>query len=253
VLAAAASFASIPAQAQQTSPPPAVSATAAATSPAAASHAVAPPRTVRHLVYRFGYNTKAHASGDGTGTTTLDYVGPASDGGFLLKMTDDWWMSAKPRQSYTCEVYPSGGVSCNQAPFAMSPIQAVIVPLLGKNYFSALSAGPTATWKQSYTVRATFTPGGNQGFLGQVRNWLCAYNLTGKGTVMNNGQPLDSVYAEGTMNQQGSRDVTVNQKANILVDPRLQIPVYVDELVTFGPRMGINKYTVETKLIRVQH
>ena len=205
---------------------------------------------VTHLVYRFGYNTKATNEGNGTGTTTIDIGAVAHDGGMMVTASDDWWNTARPRQSYTCEVYPSGGVTCAKPPYALSPIQIAIVPLLGQAYFSALSAGATSSWKQTYNVRATFFPAASTGFAGQVYTWTCAYTLTGNGTVSNNGAPLNSIHADGAMKQQGGRYITVNQKANILFDPRLQMPVYVDEAITFVPRVTVNQYTVELKLIR---
>jgi hypothetical protein len=205
---------------------------------------------VRHLVYRFGYNTKATKQGTGTGTTTIDITGLAADGGMTVKATDDWWNTVRPRQTYTCEVYANGGVVCSQPPYALSPIQVAIVPLLGREYFSALAGGAHATWQQNYSVRATFVPSSTTGFGGQVYTWKCAYELTGKGTVSNNGQPLNSIHATGSMTQQGGRAIKVNQKANLLFDPHLKMPVYVDELITFVPRISVNQYTIEMKLIQ---
>src|SRR6185437_12153339 len=103
----------------------------------AASAAASQPPTVtaapglpamRHLVYQFGYNTKAAKQGTGTGTTTIDITGLAKDGGLTVTATDNWWNTVRPRQTYTCEVYPGGGVTCAQPPNALSPIQLAIVP-----------------------------------------------------------------------------------------------------------------------------
>lgn len=234
-LALAAIAAPLPALEQQTPAPPA---------PAAAA-----PPAVRHLVYRFGYNTKAADSGTGTGTTTIDIGGVASDGGLTVTATDDWWNTVKPRQSFTCELYSSGSVTCAQAPYAISPIQIAIVPLLGQSYFAALSAGSNASWKQSNEVRATFFPGATSGFAGQVYTWKCDYTLTGKGTVPDSA-PLIFVQSDGAMKQQGGRSITVNQKANIAFDPRIQVPVFIDEEITFIPRLSINRYTIQLKLIK---
>ena len=55
-------------------------------------------------------------------------------------------------------------------------------------------------------------------------------------------------HSDGAMKQQGGRYITVNQKANILVDPHLRMPVF-DEELTFVPRLTVNRYTVELKLI----
>jgi hypothetical protein len=216
-------------------------------SPAPAQQAGLP--AVRHLVYRFGYNTPATKSGTGTGTTTIDIEGLAADGGMTVKATDDWWNTVRPRQTYTCEVYPNGGVTCAQPPNAISPIQMAVVPLLGQHYFSALSAGANSTWQQKYSVRATFAPSASSGFAGQLYTWNGAYSLTGKGMVPNNSHQVNVIHSTGALKQQGGRYITVNQKANLLYDPKLAMPVYVDSEFTFVPRMTVNRYTIQMKLI----
>lgn len=236
----AAIVAALPAAAQQAP-------TASGAAAEAASSAAAALPAVRHLVYQFGYNTKAASEGTGTGTTTIDITGMAADGGMTVSATDDWWNTVNPRQTYTCEVYPSGAVTCAQPPYALSPIQLAVVPLLGQTYFSALSGNPNSTWKQNYNIRATFDPSGSTGFAGEVNTWSSAYTLTGKGTVPN-GAPLLLVHSDGMMKEQGGRAITVNQKANILFDPRIKMPVYVDEALNLVPRFGVDQYTVELKL-----
>lgn len=245
VLAVFTIAAMLPASAAIAQQTPAPSGSAAAEAPAGAAGLPA----VRHLVYRFGYNTKATDQGTGTGTTTIDIGGLAQDGGMNVTATDNWWNTVNPRQSYTCEVYPDGGVTCAQAPFALSPIQVAVMPLLGQNYFTALSAGMTSAWKQSYNVKATFAPAASSGFMGQVYTWNCAYSLTGKGAVPN-AAPLILVHSDGAMKQQGGRYIIVNQKANIAYDPRIKIPVVVDEELTFVPRLSVNRYTVQLRLIK---
>lgn len=233
----AATVAALPAAAQQ--------APTASESPAAPAAATLP--AVRHLVYQFGYNTKAASEGTGTGTTTIDITGIASDGGMTVTATDAWWNTVNPRQTYTCEVYSTGAVTCSQPPYALSPIQLVVVPLLGQTYFSSMLADPDSTWKQNYNIRATFDPSGSTGFAGEVNSWSCAYTLTGKGTAPK-AAPLLLIHSEGMMKEQGGRAITVNQKANILFDPRIKMPVYVDEALNLVPRYGVNQYTVELKL-----
>jgi hypothetical protein len=217
--------------------------------PSAMPAAVGLP-AVRHLVYRFGYNTKATKTGNGTGTTTVDIVGLANDGGLTVTAQDNWWNSFQPKQKSTCEVYANGGVTCAQAPYSVTVIQLAILPLLGQRYFAALSGGPTSSWKQSYNVKATFAPGaGGMGFAGQVYTWNGAYTLTGKG-VSPQQPPLILVHADGSMKQQGGRYITANLKANILFDPRIHMPVYVDEIMRFVPQMSVNSYTLEMTLIQ---
>jgi hypothetical protein len=163
--------------------------------------------------------------------------------------TDNWWMAVHPKQTYSCEVYPNGGVTCAKPPYALTVIQLAVVPLLGHNYFAALSAGSNSTWKQNYNVRATFSPGVSTGFAGQVTTWNCAFTLTGKGTTPDSA-PLILIHSDGAMKQQGGRYITANQKANILFDPRIKMPVYVNALLRFVPQQSVSSYSIEMKLIR---
>jgi len=204
---------------------------------------------MRHLVYRFGYNGPADDQGKQTGTTTVDFAGPAADGGVNVSMLDEWWHQARPRQQYTCELYPSGGVKCATAPHAISPIQVTLLPLLAHSYFSALAANPNATWQMSYTVRATFLPQASGGFAGQVYNWQCDYTLTGQGTIPN-GAPVLLVHREGQMKQQGGPLLKVNQKTKIAYDPRIHLPVVVGEEVTIVPKVSTNRYIINLRLIQ---
>ncbi len=204
---------------------------------------------VHHLVYRFGYNTQATNAGTGTGTTTIDIVGLANDGGMTVTATDHWWNTVKPRQTYSCEVYPNGGVTCAKPPYALSPIQVAIVPLLGQKYFSALAASSTAHWTQSYNVRATFFPGAAMGFAGQVYTWNCTSSLVAKGPA-SSGSPVVLIQTSGTMKQHGGRYIVTDQQGSVLFDPHLQMPVLVNDALTFVPPQSINRYTVQLKLIQ---
>jgi hypothetical protein len=224
--------------------------TASGSMAAPAAHPAAAGPTVHHLVYRFGYNTKATSQGNSTGTTTIDIGGLASDGGVTVTATDDWWNTVHPKQSNTCEVYANGNVTCAKPPYALSAIQLVVVPLLGKNYFAALSAGLHSSWKQSFDVKATFAPSaGGMGFAGQVYTWNCAYTLNGKGTIPEQ-PPLILVHSTGAMKQQGGRYTTINQDASMLFDPRIKTPVLINEVLKFVPQQSVSSYSIELKLIK---
>jgi hypothetical protein len=213
-----------------------------------ALHAPAATSTsLAHLVYRFGYNGPADDQGKQTGTTTVDVVGPASDGGVNVSMLDEWWHQSRPRQQYTCELYPTGTVKCATAPFAISPIQVTLLPLLARSYFSALASNPNANWNMNYTVRATFLPQASGGFAGQVYTWNCAYSLTGQGTVPNDA-PILLIHREGTMTQQGGPLLKVNSKTKIAYDPRIHVPIVVGEEITIVPRASTNHYIVNLRL-----
>ena len=153
------------------------------------------PMPVRHLVYQFGYNTPVASSGQGTGTTTIDILGSAKDGGVMVSGSDHWWNTVRPRATNTCEVYPNGSVSCLQSPYALSPMQLTLFPLLGRNYFKGLGSAATSSLKRSYQVKAAIVPGAS-GFAGQLSTWNCAFNLQGKGPI-HNAAPLVLILSAG--------------------------------------------------------
>jgi len=205
------------------------------------------PAPLRHLVYRFGYNTDVANSGNGTGTTTIDILGAAPDGGVTVTGTDSWWNTARPRATNTCEVYPNGGVSCAQAPYAISPMQLTLFPLLAKKWFSGLAAGPTSTWTHHYDIKAAIIPGA-LGFAGKLTTWKCTFTLNGKGAIAGS-EHLILVHQTGTMEQQGGTYLKATEKADIAYDPLEKVPAYVNEVRTHFPQRTVNNYdTIQVKL-----
>jgi hypothetical protein len=204
----------------------------------------------RHLVYRFGYNTKVANSGNGTGTTTVDILGPAGDGGVMISGTDNWWNAARPRATNTCEVYPNGGVSCAQAPYAISPMQLSLFPLLGAKFFSGLAAGSTSGWTKTNQVKAAIVPGAS-GFAGQLTAWKCVFTLTGKGPIAGAGH-LILVQQNGTMDQQGGTYRKATVKGSIVYDPVQKVPAFIDQVRTHLPQRTVNNFdTIQLKLTAV--
>jgi hypothetical protein len=205
------------------------------------------PAPLRQLVYEFGYNTAVASSGNGTGTTTVDILGPAKDGGVMISGTDYWWNTARPRATNTCEVYPSGSVSCSQRPYALSPIQLTLFPLLGRSYFKQLSA--SGTWKHTYQVKAAILPGAS-GFAGQLTTWNCAYTLHGKGPIPNAGGTV-LVESTGRLDQQGGRFFEATSKQRIAYDTVAKIPVVVRDVRTHVPQRSVySNDLVELKLTK---
>jgi hypothetical protein len=203
--------------------------------------------SVRHLVYQFGFNTSAAASGRGTGTITVDILGPAADGGVEIRGTDSWWNTVRPRATNTCELYANGGVSCTQAPFALSPIQLTLFPLLARNYFAGLSRSGTSSWKRTFNVKAALVPGA-AGFAGQLTTWACTYTLQGKGPIPD-AAPAIMVHTEGTLVQQGGRYFRATSKQAIAYDPVAGIPVAVRDVRTHLPQTTVfNNDLISLKL-----
>lgn len=210
------------------------------------------PKVVRHLVYQFGYNTPAASSGAGTGTTTIDVYAPAADGSVTITGTDFWWNTARPRAANSCTVHPGGAVSCSQRPYAISPMQLTIFPLLSPGFFKGLTAGSTSTWKHAYTVYAAILPGGATGFAGDPYSWKCAFTLTGKGPIANSKPELDLIQTTGTLDQQGGRYWNATSKQKIAFDPVAHLPAVVSDVRTHFPMRTVYNYdTIEMKLIKV--
>jgi hypothetical protein len=204
----------------------------------------------RHLVYQFGYNTAVASSGQGTGTTTIDIKRVAADGGLIVSGQDYWWNTARPRATNTCEVYPTGTVSCAQRPYAISPIQLTLFPLLAHDFFRELNAAGTSSWTRNYSVKAAIIPGASNGFAGNPYTWKCSYHITGQGPVKG-AAPLILILSNGTLDQQGGRYLNATSKQRIVYDPRAKVPAIVRDVRTHLPQRTVyNNDVVEVKLIK---
>jgi len=202
----------------------------------------------RHLVYQFGYNTPVAASGNGTGTTTID-ITPATDGGVMISGTDHWWNTVRARATNTCELYRNGDVKCSQAPYSISPMQFTIFPLLAHDYFSQLNAAGTSTWSHTFQFYGAIIPGAS-GFAGQPYTWKCSYHFQGKGPIKNAG-PLVLVQAEGTLNQQGGTFLKAKSKQRIVYDPVAKITGIVSDVRTHIPMRSVySNDSIELKLTK---
>jgi hypothetical protein len=201
---------------------------------------------LRHLVYQFGYNTKVASSGNGTGTIAVDIYGLASDGGLMVAGTDDWWNTARPRATNTCEVYKNGTVSCAQRPYALSPIQLTLFPLLAQGYFHGVVTNGSSA-KRTFDIKAAVIPGAS-GYAGNLYTWSCEFNLTGKGPIPN-ASPFVLIETSGTLNQQGGRYYKATSKQRIAYDPIAKIPAVVSDSRSYFPQHSVyNNDLVELKL-----
>lgn len=208
----------------------------------------AAPAPSRHLVYQFGYNTPVAKQGNGTGTTIIDIEGPAKDGGIVVSGQDRWWNMTRPRAVNTCEVYSGGRVACSKPPYAISPIQLTLFPLLAKRYFRAASAG-TTTWTRAYTMYAALLPG-SSGFASAPNTWDCTVNLQEKGPISKAGGAV-LILSQGTMVQRGGRFWKATSKQRIAYDPAAGVPLAVRDVRTHIPaRTVYNNDLIELKLIK---
>lgn len=112
-----------------------------------------PAAPVRHLEYAFAtYPTAIPNHGYYNGTMSVDILGMAPDGGMLVRASDWWYYTLRPRQAVECEVYASGDVHCDNVPPYPSDSALVLLPLLAQNFFSHGSQGAASSWQQRYSV-----------------------------------------------------------------------------------------------------
>jgi hypothetical protein len=202
----------------------------------------------RHLVYQFGYNTPIAASGNGTGTTTID-ITPAADGGVTISGTDHWWNTVRARATNTCELHPNGDVKCSQAPYSISPMQLTIFPLLAHDFFKHLNPGGTSSWSHTFQFYGAIIPGAS-GFAGQPYTWKCSYQYQGKGPIKNAGS-LIMVDSEGTLNQQGGTYLKAKSKQQIVYDPVAKVVGIVSDVRTHIPMRSVySSDTIQLKLTK---
>jgi hypothetical protein len=197
---------------------------------------------LRHFVYEFGYNTKAAKQGPGTGTTTIDVRGPAADGGLMITGTDFWWNTARARAANTCEVYPNGSVDCAARPYAISPFQLTIFPLLARGFFKSMQTSNTSSWTHSFKVTAAILPASPTGFANNPYTWNCAFTLHGKGPIANSSPELDLVQSTGTLTQAGGRYLSMKSQQRIAYDPVAKVPAIVNDKRTHYPQTNVNNY-----------
>jgi hypothetical protein len=194
---------------------------------------------IAHADYRFGYDTAAAQSGPGTGTMNVD-IGPAMpDGGVTISATDDWWNSVRPRATNSCEVYPNGNVTCLQRPYDLSPMQLVLFPMLGSNYFHGLSDAGNGTWTQSYRVSR-----------GDIYLWDCVFKMRGLGLVKG-ANSLFGIDVLGSASQIGGHYRGGDFQQHIYYDREVGLPAIVEDEHARLPQTNVyNTDYVELRLIR---
>lgn len=202
-----------------------------------ATPAASPPAPVRHLEYRFGWNTKVADSGPYTGTLSVDLQLPAADGSVTVTATELWWNAIRPAATDTCQISPNGGITCSQRPYSLSPMSLTLFPLLASSYFDGLAMGGVSTWKKDFEL----TKG--------LGLWDCDFTLNGMGPISGSPQ-LELIEATGTIapHADRSREETVNVTTRIAYDPNARLPVLVNQELAHSQNQPRSLETVQLEI-----
>lgn len=176
----------------------------------------APDTPVRHLEYAFAsYPTAVPNGGYYNGTLRVDILGPAPDGGTLVRTSEWWYYELRPRQAAECELYPNGSVNCDTVPPYPSQSALVLLPLLARDFFS--SASPGSSWQQKYAL--TF----------QKQLFTTAASMKLAATPQSNGHLLN-VTSEGTLQQLDRRMQYSTEKGQYVYDRATSLPLIVHDV-----------------------
>ncbi len=176
------------------------------------------PPPFRHLEYAFAiYPTAKPNGGYYNGTMTVDILGAAPDGGMLVRASDWWYYTLRPRQAVECEVYESGDVHCDSVPPYPSDSDLVLFPLLAQNFFSRGSPASTSSWRQKFAL--SFAKG----------LYVTAVSMDLSATPQNGGRVL-IVTSKGVFQQLDRRDRKALEEGRFVYDRVASLPVVVHEV-----------------------
>lgn len=177
-----------------------------------------PPAPVRHLEYAFAiYPTAKPNGGYYNGTLSVDVIGLAPDGGTLMKASEWWYYTLRPRQTIQCEVYPAGSVRCADAPPYPSQSELVLFALLARDFFSGGSPSGSSSWQQKFTL--SFQKG----------VYVTAVSMNLSATPENAGRFL-VVTSQGTLQQLDRRQRKSLEEGRFVYDRTVALPVIVHDV-----------------------
>jgi hypothetical protein len=169
---------------------------------------------------------------------SVDIGAAMTDGGVMVSATDTWWNSVRSRATNSCEVYPNGDVTCLDRPYDLSPMQLVLFPMLGRQYFSRLGRSGDGSWTQTYRV--------SHGDL-VLYDYQFAMRGTGPAADTDN---IFSIDVSGKADQVGGRYRGGDLKQRIYYDAEVGLPAIVEDERAHLPQTTIyNKDYVELRLI----
>jgi hypothetical protein len=124
-----------------------------------------------------------------------------------------------------------------QRPYALSPMQLVLFPMLGQNYFHGLGSTGDGRWTQSFRVSR-----------GDLYIWDCAFSMTGSGLV-HGATTVYGIDVKGTADQIGGRYKAGDFKQHIDYDSKVGLPAIVRDEHSHLPQTTIyNRDYVELRL-----
>jgi hypothetical protein len=197
-----------------------------------------PAAPVRHLVYAFATYPTAKSNGDSgdyyDGTLSIDVLGPAPDGGELVRATDWWYYTLRSRQTRQCEIYPDGSVVWDEVPPYPSDAQRVLLPLLAADFFTPGVSG-VASWRQKFAL--SFAKGL------YVTSASMQLSATPQGSQLN-------VDSHAVFQQLDRRQRKVVERGQIVYDRTLGMPVVVHDVRGPVPTASIYSQTsVDLQLV----
>lgn len=186
----------------------------------------APDTPVRHLEYAFAiYPTAVPNGGYYNGTLSVDVLGPAPDGGTLVRTSEWWYYALRPRQAVECELYPSGSVHCDTVPPYPSQSALVLLPLLARDFFKGVSQpGSSAQLKYELSV--------------QKQLFTTAASLKLASSPQSNGRLLN-VTSEGTLQQLGGRMQYSTENGQYVYDRATALPLVVHDVRANMPTRSV--------------
>lgn len=198
-----------------------------------------PATPVRHLEYAFAiYPTAKPNGGYYNGTMTVDILGAAPDGGMLVRASDWWYYTLRPRQAVECEVYESGDVHCDSVPPYPSDSDLVLFPLLAQNFFSRGSPASTSSWRQEY--RVSFSRG----------LFVSTISMNLSANPQSDGRFL-IVKSEGSIRQLDGRQRYATEEGQVVYDRATSIPLVVHDARGHLPTNSIYSRTaVDLRLLK---
>jgi hypothetical protein len=191
----------------------------------------APAAPARHLEYAFAvYPTPVGNAGYYNGTLSVDILGTAPDGGMLVRASEWWYYTLRPRQPRQCEVYPGGAVRCDDVPPYPSESELALFPLLARDFFSGGLTETASSWERSFPL--TFKNG----------LYVTTVSMSLSAKPQNNGGVVE-VTSSGVFQQLDRRKQKSLEAGRFLYDQAASVPVLVHEVLSPTPTQTVFSQT----------